>query len=190
MNSFHLHPAKTALVIIDLQQGIVAIPAVPHPSSEIVQKSALLAKHLREKGGTVVYVRVDIANVLQLPVDAPSRASNAPPPPPSASELIPAAGFQQGDLLITKRHWGAFAGTELENALRQRGIATVILTGISTNFGVESTARQGTGLGFAFVIVEDACGSRDADDHRFAFEKIFPRLARVRKTDEVLAALA
>jgi nicotinamidase-related amidase len=94
-------------------------------------------------------------------------------------------------LLITKRHWGAFAGTELENALRQRGIDidTVILTGISTNFGVESTARQGTGLGFAFVIVEDACGSRDADDHRFAFEKIFPRLARVRKTDDVLAAL-
>lgn len=190
MNPLHLDPAKTALVVIDLQKGIVVIPAAPHSSADIVRNSSLLAKHLREKGGTVVYVRVDIANVLQLPVDAPYRTSNAPPPPPSASELIPEAGFQPGDLLITKRHWGAFAGIELEQALRQRGIDTIVLTGISTNFGVESTARQGTGLGFAFVIVEDACSSRDADDHRFAFEKIFPRLARVRKTDEVLAALA
>jgi nicotinamidase-related amidase len=77
----------------------------------------------------------------------------------------------------------------LEQTLKQRGIDTVILTGISTNAGVESTARQGTGLGFAFVIVEDACSSQDAEMHKFAFEKIFPRLARVRNTDEVLAAM-
>ena len=66
----------------------------------------------------------------------------------------------------------------------------MVLGGIATNFGVESTARQGTGLGFPFVIVEDACTSLDAGAHRFAFETIFPRLARVRKTDEVIAALA
>jgi len=77
----------------------------------------------------------------------------------------------------------------LEQALKQRGIDTVVLTGISTNAGVESTARQGTGLGFAFVIVEDACSSTDAETHTFAFEKTFPRLAKVRTTDEVLAAL-
>ena len=92
-------------------------------------------------------------------------------------------------LIITKRHWGAFAGTELEKVLNQRGIDTIVLTGIATNVGVESTARQGAGLGFAFVIVEDACGALDAEDHRLAFEKTFPRLARVRKTDEVIAAL-
>jgi nicotinamidase-related amidase len=95
MNSFHLHPAKTALVIIDLQQGIVAMPAVPHSSSEIVQKSALLAKQLREKGGTVVYVRVDIANVLQLPVDAPYRASNAPRLRPPLPNLSPQPAFNK-----------------------------------------------------------------------------------------------
>lgn len=91
--------------------------------------------------------------------------------------------------MITKRHWGAFAGTELEQQLRQRGVETVVLGGIATNIGVESTARQGTGLGFAFVVVEDACSTFDAESHRFAFEKIFPRLARVRKTDEVIASL-
>lgn len=187
MDRFHLDPAKSALVIIDLQNAVAAMPTSPHSSSEVIQKSARLAQHLRQKGGLIVYVRVDISDFLQLPVDEPNRLPNVLPP--TASDLVPEVGFQQGDLLITKRHWGAFAGTELEQALRRRGIDTVVLTGISTNFGVESTARQGTGLGFAFVIVEDACSSRDADDHRFAFEKIFPRLARVRKTDEVLAVL-
>ncbi|MGB7434251.1 MAG: hydrolase [Candidatus Acidiferrum sp.] len=189
MSTLHLDPAKTALVVIDLQKGIVAMPTAPHSSQEIVQKAKRLAKHFREKGATVVYVHVDMANVLNLPVDAPYRDPNAPPPPASASELVPEAGFEDGDVLITKRHWGAFAGTPLEAELKKRGVDTVVLLGISTNFGVESTARQGTGLGFAFVIVEDACSARDADDHRFAVERIFPRLARVRKTDEVIAAL-
>jgi nicotinamidase-related amidase len=84
----------------------------------------------------------------------------------------------------------AFAGTSLEAELRRRGIDTVVLTGISTNRGVESTLRQGTGLGFAFVVVEDACSGQDAEEHRFAFERIFPRLARVRTVEEVLKALA
>jgi nicotinamidase-related amidase len=190
MTALRLDPRKTALVAIDLQQGIVAMPVVPHSADEVARNSNRIAKALREKGGPVVYVRVDMGNVLQLPVDRPSRDPNAPPLPPSASELIPEAGFQNGDLLITKRHWGAFAGTELEQALKQRGVDTIVLTGIATNVGVESTARQGTGLGFAFVIVEDACSARDAEDHRMSFDRIFPRLARVRTTDEVILALA
>lgn len=163
--------------------------AVPHSAADVVQRSARLAKLIREKGGTVVYVHVDMLNMLNLPVDAPMRPPNSPPPPPSAMELVPEAGFQDGDVLITKRHWGAFGGTELEQILRKRGVDTILLTGISTNIGVESTARQGTGLGFGFVIVEDACSSRDANDHQHSVEKIFPRLARVRKTEEVIAAL-
>jgi len=189
MNPVSLEPSKTALVIIDLQNAVVGMTTAPHSTADVVRRSALLARRLREKGGLVVYVRVDIANVLNLPVDAPYRSANAPAPPPSASELVSEAGFASGDLLITKRHWGAFAGTDLERLLRQRDIDTVILTGIATNFGVESTARQGTGLGFAFVIVEDACSALDVEAHRFAFERIFPRLARVRSTDEVIATL-
>ena len=93
-------------------------------------------------------------------------------------------------MLITKRHWGAFAGTPLEEELRTRQIGTVLLTGVSTNAGVESTLRQGTGLAFGFVVVEDACSGQDAEDHRFAVQKIFPHLARVRTSEEVLKALA
>jgi nicotinamidase-related amidase len=190
LDSSHLDPKRTALVLIDLQNGIVSRQTTPYSAAEVVQKGNRLARAFRAAGATVVYIRVDMANVLQLPVDEPMRDPNAPPPPAIASELAPDAGFQDGDLLITKRHWGAFAGTELEQALKQRGIDTVVLGGISTNAGVESTARQGTGLGFAFVIVEDACAtSMGVEAHRFAFEKIFPRLARVRKTDEVIAGL-
>ena len=189
MSSLHLDPKKTALIVIDLQKGIVARSVVPHSGAEIVQRSNRLAKRFREMGATVVYVRVDMADFLELPVDAPSRDPNAPPPPPSASELIPEAGFEPGDLLITKRHWGAFAGTELERELKRRGVEVIVLIGISSNIGVESTARQGTGLGFAFIVVEDACGSIDAEGHRYVFEKVFPRLARVRTTEQVITAL-
>jgi nicotinamidase-related amidase len=190
VDSLHLDPKKTALVLIDLQNGIVARATAPYSSAEVVQRSRRLAQAFRTKGATVVYVRVDMGDFLTLPVDEPSRPPNAPPPPAAASDLVPEAGFEAGDVLITKRHWGAFAGTELEQALKQRGIDTVVLGGISTNMGVESTARQGTGLGFAFVIVEDACATSIGEEaHRFAVEKIFPRLARVRKTDEVIAGL-
>jgi nicotinamidase-related amidase len=105
-------------------------------------------------------------------------------------EIAPSAGFQDGDALITKYHWGAFSGTPLQQRLTFRGIDTVLLTGISSNVGVESTLREGTGLGFAFVAVEDACSAQDGEEHRYAFEKIFPWLARVRTSEEVLKALA
>jgi nicotinamidase-related amidase len=131
----------------------------------------------------VVWVRVNLKQFIQLPVDEPSPLAGKPLPD-ELSEIVRSAGFQDGDLLVTKRHWGAFAGTSLEPELRSRGIDTVVLTGISTNGG------QGTGLGFAFVVVEDACSGQDAEEHRFAFERIFPRLARVRTVDEVLKALA
>jgi nicotinamidase-related amidase len=184
-----LDPRKTALVLIDLQNAIVGMNPVPHTAAQVVENSKKLADAFRGQGAPVVYVRVDMNDFMKLPVDQPHNRGDQPLPA-AASEIAPAAGFQPGDILLTKRHWGAFAGTDLEQQLRSRGIDTVVLTGISTNAGVESTARQGTGLGFAFVLVEDACSSQNADHHRFAFENIFPRLTRVRSTDEVLAALA
>ena len=189
MAELQLDPKKTALVLIDLQNAIVGINPVPHTAAQVVENSKKLADAFRVHGAPVVYVRVDLNDFMKLPVDQPHNRGDEPLPA-AASEITPSAGFQHGDILITKRHWGAFAGTDLEQQLKFRGIDTVVLTGISTNAGVESTARQGTGLGFAFVLVEDACSSQNAEHHRFAFENIFPRLTRVRTTDEVLASLA
>jgi nicotinamidase-related amidase len=184
-----LDPKKTALVLIDLQNAIVGVNPVPHTAAQVVENSRKLAEAFREHGAPVVYARVDLNDFMKLPVDQSLNLGDKPLPA-AASEIAPSAGFQPGDILVTKRHWGAFAGTDLEQQLKSRGIDTVVLTGISTNAGVESTARQGTGLGFAFVLVEDACSSQNAEHHRFAFENIFPRLTRVRTTDEVLATLA
>ena len=189
MAELQLDPKKTALVLIDLQNAIVGMNPVPHTAAQVVENSRKLADAFRAQGAPVVYVRVDLNDFMKLPVDQPHNLGDKPLPA-AASEITPSAGFQPGDILVTKRHWGAFAGTDLEQQLKSRGIDTVVLTGISTNAGVESTARQGTGLGFAFVLVEDACSSQNAEHHRFAFENIFPRLTRVRTTDEVLAALA
>jgi nicotinamidase-related amidase len=189
MAEFRLDPKKTALVLIDLQNAIVGMSPAPHTAAQVVENSKKLAEVFRAHGSPVVYVRVDLNDFMKLPVDQQHNLGDKPLPD-VASEIAASAGFQPGDILITKRHWGAFAGTDLEHQLRNRGIDTVVLTGISTNAGVESTARQGTGLGFAFVLVEDACSSQNAEHHRFAFENIFPRLTRVRTTGEVLAAFA
>jgi nicotinamidase-related amidase len=92
--------------------------------------------------------------------------------------------------VITKRQWGAFHGTELDLQLRRRGVATIVLAGISTNFGVESTAREAWQHGYAVVVAEDACTSSAPDLHKFAIEKILPRIARVRDTATILRALS
>ena len=190
MTALQIDPKSTALVLIDLQNGIMGLTLAPHSSNDVVNRGAALAAALRDKGGTVVYVRVDMADILHLPVDAPTRDPNAPPPPAIASQLVPESGYQAGDLVITKRHWGAFYGTELDQQLRRRGIRTIMLGGVATNFGVESTARAAHDRGYELIFVEDAMSSIKAEVHSFAVQNIFPRMGRVRTTDQVLEAVA
>ncbi|WP_158749458.1 hydrolase [Acidobacterium sp. S8] len=189
MTSISLDPKTTALVLIDLQHGIVARPVAPHSGQQVVENSARLAAALRKAGGTVMYVHVLISEALILPSDSPTRDPNAPPPPPIASELVPEAGMQEGDVIIAKRQWGAFYGTGLEQQLRRRDIQTIIMGGVATNFGVESTARAAFDQGYHLVFAEDAMSSVSAEAHQFAIQQIFPRMGRVRSTEEVLASL-
>ena len=119
-------------------------------------------------------------------------ASDVPPPggprPPDWAELVPElAGL--GDLVVTKRQWGAFYGTELDLQLRRRGVRTILLCGISTNMGVESTARDAYERGYEQVFVEDSTAARSAEEHEHTMKKVFPRLGRVRPTAEVVSAL-
>ncbi|MFC5863462.1 isochorismatase family protein [Acidicapsa dinghuensis] len=183
-----LNPKTTALVLIDLQNAILGRETSPYTASEVVERSHAMAEAFRSKGALVVYVRVPLSDFLSLPTDEPVILPKDLPA--AASEIAEAAAMQSGDLLISKRHWGAFAQTPLESELRSRGIATVVLAGIATNMGVESTLRQGTGLGFAFVTVEDACSTFSPEMQNFAFKAIFPRLSHVRTTQQVLEAIA
>lgn len=181
---------ETALVLIDLQQGIVARDLAPYKASDVVERSARLADAVRAAGGTVVYVHVLLHELARPLADQPSMPASAPPPPPSASELVPEAGFlPDRDVLVTKRQWGAFTATHLDQALRRRGVRTIILGGIATNYGVESTARSAVEFGYQLVFAEDAMSSMKAEMHRFAVENIFPVIGQVRASSEILEAL-
>ena len=110
-------------------------------------------------------------------------------PPSDWANFVPEIGPKPGDYIITKRNWGAFYGTELELQLRRRGIDTIVLMGISTNFGVESTARHAYEMGFNIIFVEDATASFSTESHNFPFNNIFPRIGLIRKTEDILNAL-
>jgi nicotinamidase-related amidase len=182
-----LDPKTTALVLIDLQKGIVGRELAPHAAADVVRNGVKLADALRAKGGLVVFVRVKVTETLSLPVDAPHpRPANIPP---EASELVAELGVQPSDVVITKRQWGAFYGTDLEQQLRRRQMRAIVMGGIATNFGVESTARAAMDRGYELVFAEDAMSSLSAEAHGFVVKNIFPRMGRVRSTEQVLAAL-
>jgi len=185
-----LEKSKTALVVIDLQKGIVGMLAAPHASGDVIANAATLAAAFRKNGMPVFLVRVtpspDGKDALHPSTDAPARAWDRPA---DWAEVVPQLGPEPGDFVITKHQWGAFYGTDLDLQFRRRGITTMVLCGISTNMGVESTARFAYEYGYDQVFVEDAMSAFLAEDHTFAIEKIFPRLGKVRSTAEVVTAL-
>lgn len=187
--SLQLDLEFTALVLIDLQKGILSRNPVPHSAQQIVANGVRLANALRAAGGTVVFVHVDLADIPNPPADKP-RPQPTTPPPASASELVPELNVQPADLVILKRQRGAFYNTSLESDLRQRGVNTIIMGGVATSIGVESTARAAYDCRFSLIFVEDACADVDPECHRFSMEKTFPSIGRVRSTEQVLAALA
>ena len=184
-----LNPKETALVLIDLQGGILQRQTAPHSASDVLVRSVRLAKQFRSVGSPVVLVNVSYSPTgedrLTQPTDAPMMGS----PDPGWDVLSPDLARTDRDILITKRQWGAFFGTGLDLQLRRRGIKTIVMGGIATNFGVESTARDAYERSYALVFVEDAMAGLTAEAHAFAIATIFPRLGRVRSTEEVLAAL-
>jgi nicotinamidase-related amidase len=174
---------KAALIVIDLQKGIVGLPTV-HPAHEIVDRSARLARAFRARGLPVVLVNVTGR--------APGRTDAGPAkvsPPPDWAELVPELEQQPSDYVVTKQRAGAFPGTSLDEYLRGRGVTQVFLAGVATSIGVESTARSAYDLGYNVVLVSDAMTDRDADSHRHCVEKMFPRIGEVDTTANILRAL-
>jgi nicotinamidase-related amidase len=172
-----------ALIVIDLQKGIVGLPTV-HPAGKIVDRSAQLARAFRERGLPVVLVNVSGR--------APGRTDAGVPKfsfPDDWAELVPQLEQQPGDHTVTKQRWGAFLGTDLDEYLRQRGVSQIVLAGIATSIGVESTARSAYDLGYNVTLVVDAITDRDAVAHRHSVEIVFPRLGETATTDDVLKLL-
>jgi nicotinamidase-related amidase len=181
--------AKTALVVIDLQKGIIAQQTKPYLAQDVIANASKLVDSFRKNDMPVFLVHVMITKETMLKVLSDESFLSSLSPSPDWSEFVPEMSPTSKDIVITKRQWGAFYGTDLELQLRRRGMNTIVLCGISTDFGVESTARFAYEYGFQQIFAEDAMASRSEEQHNAAVNFIFKRIGRVRKTDEILKAL-
>jgi nicotinamidase-related amidase len=175
---------KPALVVIDLQKGIVGLATV-HPVEGILERAATLAKAFRGHGLPVVLVNVDGGAPGRTEAGWPAGSTHPPDWTELADELEP----QPGDHRITKRTWGAFHNTSLDAHLRGLGVTQVVLCGIATSAGVESTARAAHEHGYHVVLATDAMTDRDPELHRNSVERVFPRLGERAATAEIVRML-
>ncbi|MEU6718990.1 isochorismatase family protein [Nonomuraea sp. NPDC046802] len=175
----------TALVLIDLQNAIVVRPATPYTGAEVVARAVELADAFRDHSAPVVLVRVTAA--------APGRTEIPRPPGPLPAGwdvIVDDLAGHPGDITVTKRSWGAFYGTDLDLQLRRRGVTQVVLAGIATSIGVESTARAAYEHGYNVTLVTDAMTDLNVQAHRNSVERIFPLLGESATTAEVIDLLA
>ena len=191
-DKLNIDKTKTALVVIDLQKGIVGRPCQPYDSNLVVKNASSIARAFRKNQMPVFLVRVtpsaDMKDRLK-PIIDPSAQTFSAGNSPDWAEIIPELGPEPGDFVITKRQWGAFYGTDLDLQLRRRNIDTIVLCGIATNFGVESTARFAYEYGYQQIFAEDAMSGRSKEEHDNTIKNIFPRMGRIRKTENILAEL-
>jgi len=175
---------KSALIVVDLQQGLVGAPFV-HPIGPVVARSRALADAFRRRGLPVVLVNVDGS--------APGRTERPPrhgsPLPPGWTDLVPELGRQPGDILATKRTWGAFASTDLDARLKALGVTQVVVTGVATGTGVEATARQAYEQGFNVALAVDAMTDTRPEAHDYSIANVFPRLGETGTAAAILDLL-
>ncbi len=173
----------SALVVIDLQKGILSVPTV-HPMADVVANAARLAATFRRHGQTVVLVNVAGR--------APGRTDAGTPTfsaTPDFTDLIEELDAQSDDVRVTKHRWGAFYGTSLDQDLTDRGVTQVVLAGVATSAGVESTARCAAEYGYNVVLAIDAMSDRDLAVHTNSVERIFPRLGETATTEEIVTMM-
>ena len=183
---------KTALVVIDLQNGVAVLPGAPHPTADVIGKTVELADAFRKHDLPVVLVRVsfaaDGADRLTGRTEQSPRSGGGTPPP-GADQIVDQLAGHAEDIVVTKRNWGAFHGTDLDVHLRRRGITQIVLTGVATSIGVESTARAAYEHGYHVTLATDAMTDLNASAHENSLHWVFPRLGETGSTAEILALL-
>ncbi|GAA0923365.1 hydrolase [Kribbella koreensis] len=181
---------KTALVVIDLQNAVVALPGTPLSTAEVVARSVELANAFRARQLPVVLVRVDTTPADSLPGRTERVRRSGGTPAENAARIVDDLAGHPEDIVVVKRNWGAFYGTDLDLHLRRRGITQVVLTGVATSIGVESTARAAYEHGYNITLATDAMTDLNETAHRNSLDWIFPRLGESGTTTEVLNLLA
>lgn len=176
-----------ALIVVDLQQGIVAVP-LAHPVAGVIGNSVALLEAFRARGLPVVLVNVGGAPPGRTDVNPGGSAQRTVTE--GWTDLIPELGQQPGDITVTKHARSSFSGTGLADTLHGLGVTQVIITGIATSSGVESTARDAHEHGFNVTLPTDAMSDTALARHEHCVARVFPRIAETGSTAEVLAALA
>ncbi len=174
---------RTALVVIDLQKGIASLPSV-HPVAEVVERANVLGEAFRRRGLPVILVTVGGA-----PSGRVERPSNVADLPDGWSDLIPELDIQSDDHRVVKHTWGAFTNTDLEAHLKAAGVTQIVVVGVATSIGVESTARHARELGFNVTLAIDAMTDLSLEAHDNSVLRIFPRLGETGTTREIVALL-
>jgi nicotinamidase-related amidase len=181
---------NTALVAIDLQHGIVAAPTTPYTGPDVVSRATQLAAAFRNHGAPVVLVRVTAAADGSDAAPGRTTRNHAGMAPPDGWDvLVEELTTDPTDIVVTKRNWGAFFGTDLDLQLRRRGVTQIVLCGVATSIGVESTARAAHEHGYHVTLVTDAMADFDESTHNNSITKIFPRLGETGTTAEVIELL-
>ena len=190
---------NTALVLIDLQKGIVKADTA-HPVKDVLNRAAFLADAFRQAGLPVVVVHVN-------PVGAAwTKARIESPPVPKNpvmqtfakvampisgfTDIVPEIGVHSSDILIMKKTWNAFYNTPLQEELQKRKITGIVLAGISTSVGVEGTARAASELGYNISFATDAMTDRLLESHLHSIKNIFPRIGELGTAAEIAAKLS
>lgn len=183
-------PEKTALIVVDLQNFTLALNTVPHATADVLANAIRLAEACRKVGILVVLVRVG-HEAAKVPHPAPLTDSKFSgfEYGPDAKEIPPSLGPREGDIVVDKYNWGAFYGTSLDVHLRRRGIGRLIVCGLTAHIGVDTTMRHAQERGYDQVLVSDAVAAFTMEEHDYTLKTIAPRLACVRTTDQILAAL-
>ncbi|QWI72916.1 isochorismatase family protein (plasmid) [Bacillus mycoides] len=161
MNALQLDFQKTALVLIYLQKGIDPIPG----SKKVVENIKKLIQHFRENNGFISFVCVDLQNVKYKHLK-------------DWAEFTPELITLKGGETVTKRQWGAFFSSDLDLQLRRRGIDTIVLCGIATDIGVESTAREAFQLGYQQIFITDAMINFSREEYKASCSYVFPKIGR------------
>jgi len=189
LNDLTFDRRKTALVVIDLQKGITSMETKPYDTMAVISNAAKLAEAFRENKMPVFLVHVEFSKETALHPIADSVMPSRGEVPQDWADMVPELGPKPSDVVITKRQWGAFYGTDLDLRLRRGGLDTIVLAGIATTYGVESTARFAYEYGYQQVFAEDAMSDRSAEAHQSSIEFVLKRIGRVRKTADILQAL-
>jgi nicotinamidase-related amidase len=173
----------TALILVDLQKGIVSRPTA-HPAGEVVKQAAALAEAFRAHDLPVV-----LAHVAGIAPGRTEQPRNLGDLPPDWAELVTELKQQLSDHLVTKRTWGAFTNTGLDDLLKRLGVTSVVVAGVATSIGVESTARQAYEHGFNVTLATDAMTDMSREAHDNSIARIFPKLGETGTTQEIIALL-